>query len=138
MVYQFVFIAGKLKVQHFYKNDTKSSLNCFQFWYFWEPQWWRFRLRKFFKSSKYIKYVFKTSLWNHSFASKSFGVSQMILLFLCSRTKSKSVIFKSKNVIFMLLVSQWRSQNLPIYWILLHFFTSSAPNFFFMSQKHTY
>ena len=52
-----------------------------------------FSTQKIFRSWKCIKYVFKTFLWNYSFAPRSFGVSQMILLFLCSRTKSKSVIF---------------------------------------------
>ena len=101
------------------------KINCFQFWNFWEPQWWRFRLRECFRSSKCIKCVFKTSLWYHSFAPKSFGVSRMILLFLCSRKKSK--------VYFLCLLVRWRSQNLPICWMLLHFLTSRAPKKFSMS-----
>ena len=90
-----------------------------------------FSTQKKFRSSKCDKYVFKTSLWNHSFALKSFGMSQMILLFSCSPTKSKSVIF-------CLLISQWRSQNLPICWILLHFLTSGASKKFSVGQNYTY
>ena len=46
-------------------------------------------------------YVFKTSLLNHSFATKLFRMSQMILLFLCSRKKSPSLLkLTSKKVKF--------------------------------------
>ena len=52
---------------------------------------------------------------------------------------SSYVAIQSPKVKFLcLLDSQWRSQNLPICWILLHSLTSSAPKKFSISQKHSY
>ena len=44
------FYCGDMKNSSFLQKwYSKSSKNCFQFWYFWETEWWRFRLRKFFR-----------------------------------------------------------------------------------------
>ena len=90
------FYCRKIRNSSFFQKwYSKSSQNCFQFYYFWELQWCSFRLTKFFRSSQCINYALKTSPLNHSFATKWFRASQVILIFLCGCTKSKSVIFAS-------------------------------------------
>ena len=104
------FYCRKMKNSSFLQKwYSKLSYNCFQFSYFWEPQWKRFRLRKFFRSSQCINYAFKTSPRNHSFATKWFRVSQVILIFLCGCTKSKSVIFTSlrQSITISKLAHMW-------------------------------
>ena len=91
MVYQSVFIARKWKNFIFTKMILQVMLKLLPILILFGAS--VVTTQKFFRSSKCIKFVFKTSLWNHSFATKSFRVSQMILLLLCSRTRSKSVIF---------------------------------------------
>ena len=49
---------------------SKSDENYLCFCSFWEPHWSRFRLRIFFRATTCIIYVFRTSLWSHSFATK--------------------------------------------------------------------
>ena len=69
----------------------------------------QFSTQKFFRSSQCINYAFKTSPRNHSFATKWFRVSQVIVIFLCGCTKSKSVIFTSlrQSITISKLAHMW-------------------------------
>ena len=69
----------------------------------------QFLTQKFFRSSQCINYAFKTSPRNHSFATKWFRVSQVIVIFLCGCTKSKSVIFTSlrQSITISKLAHMW-------------------------------
>ena len=65
------FYCRKMKNSSFFQKwYSKSVENYFRFCSFWEPHWSRFRLKFFFKPSTCIIYVFRTSLWSHSFATK--------------------------------------------------------------------
>ena len=104
------FYCRKIRNSSFFQKwYSKSCQNFFRFYYFWELQWWNSWLRKFFRSSQCINYAFKTSPRNHSFATKWFRVSQVIVIFLCGCTKSKSVIFTSlrQSITISKLAHMW-------------------------------
>ena len=65
------FYCRKMKNSSFFRKwYSKSVENYFHFCSFWEPHWSRFRLKIFFRATTCIIYVFRTSLWSHSFATK--------------------------------------------------------------------
>ena len=119
------FYCKKIKKSSFFQKwYSESCQSFFRFYQFWELQWCSSWLRNFFRSSQCIKYAFKTSPRNHSFATKWFRVSQVIVSFLCGCTKSKSVIFTC------LRQSITISKLAHICGILLHFLTSGASKIF--------
>ena len=81
----------------FQKWYSKSVENYFHFCSFWEPHWSRFRLRIFFRATTCIIYVFRTSLWSHSFATKDARVSQDTPI-ICRTVWIKTLEFKNFRI----------------------------------------
>ena len=104
---QSVFIKGKSEILPSFKMILQVIPKLFPILLLLGVSVVHFSTQKFCRSSQCINYALKTSLRNHSFATKWFRVSQVILIFLCEKSKSVSFTSLRQAVKIWKLAHMW-------------------------------